>query len=35
MNPMVTEIGGMVGVPTPHTDALLGLIRVYSEAHHG
>jgi 2-dehydropantoate 2-reductase len=31
----VTEIGGMVGVPTPHTDALLGLIRVYSEAHHG
>jgi hypothetical protein len=26
---------GMVGVPTPHTDALLGLIRVYSEAHHG
>ena len=31
----VTEIGGMVGVPTPHTDALLGLIRVYSEAHRG
>jgi 2-dehydropantoate 2-reductase len=31
----VTEIGGMVGVPTPHTDTLLGLIRVYSEAHHG
>ena len=31
----VTEVGGMVGVPTPHTDALLGLIRVYSEAHHG
>ncbi|HEV2056288.1 MAG TPA: 2-dehydropantoate 2-reductase [Methylomirabilota bacterium] len=31
----VTEIGGMVGVPTPHTDALLGLIRVYSETHHG
>jgi 2-dehydropantoate 2-reductase len=31
----VTEIGGMVGVPTPHTDALLGLIRVYSEAHLG
>jgi 2-dehydropantoate 2-reductase len=31
----VTEIGGMVGVETPHTDALLGLIRVYSEAHRG
>ena len=31
----VTEIGGMVAVPTPHTDALLGLIRVYSEAHRG
>jgi 2-dehydropantoate 2-reductase len=31
----VTEIGGMVGVPTPYTDALLGLIRVYSEAHRG
>lgn len=30
-----TEIGAMVGVPTPHTDALLGLIRVYSEAHGG
>jgi len=31
----VTEIGGMTGVPTPQTDTLLGLIRVYSEAHHG
>jgi len=31
----VTEIGGMVGVPTPHTDALLGLMRVYAEAHRG
>ena len=31
----VTEIGGMVGLETPHTDALLGLIRVYSEAHRG
>jgi len=31
----VTEIGERVGVPTPHTDALLGLVRVFSEARHG
>jgi len=31
----VTEIGGKVGVPTPNTDALLGLVRVFEEAHHG
>jgi 2-dehydropantoate 2-reductase len=31
----VTEIGAKVGVPTPHTDALLGLVRVFEEAHHG
>jgi 2-dehydropantoate 2-reductase len=31
----VTEIGKRVGVPTPHTDALLGLVRVFSEARHG
>jgi len=31
----VTEIGGRVGVPTPHTDALLGLVRVFAEARHG
>jgi glycine/D-amino acid oxidase-like deaminating enzyme len=24
-----------VGVPTPNTDALLGLMRVFAEAHHG
>ena len=31
----VTEIGGKVGVPTPHTDALLGMVRVFQEAHRG
>jgi len=31
----VTEIGERVGVPTPHTDALLGLVRVFAEVHHG
>jgi ketopantoate reductase len=31
----VTEIGERVGVPTPNTDALLGLVRVFAEAHHG
>jgi 2-dehydropantoate 2-reductase len=31
----VTEIGGKVGVPTPSIDALLGLLRVFEEAHHG
>jgi len=31
----VTEIGGKVGVPTSNTDALLGLVRVFEEAHHG
>ncbi len=31
----VTEIGERVGVPTPNTDALLGLVRVFEEAHHG
>ena len=31
----VTEIGETVGVPTPNTDALLGLVRVFEEAHHG
>jgi len=31
----VTEIGAKVGVPTPHTDALLGMVRVFEEAHHG
>jgi 2-dehydropantoate 2-reductase len=31
----VTEIGERVGVATPHTDALLGLVRVFSEARHG
>jgi len=31
----VTEIGGKVGVPTPNIDALLGLVRVFEEAHHG
>jgi 2-dehydropantoate 2-reductase len=31
----VTEIGERVGVPTPHTDALLGLVRVFSEVRHG
>jgi 2-dehydropantoate 2-reductase len=31
----VTEIGERVGVPTPNTDALLGLVRVFGEAHHG
>ena len=31
----VTEIGAKVGVPTPNTDALLGLVRVFEEAHHG
>jgi 2-dehydropantoate 2-reductase len=31
----VTEIGGKVGVPTPSTDALLGLVRVFEEARHG
>jgi 2-dehydropantoate 2-reductase len=31
----VTEIGERVGVPTPNTDALLGLVRVFSEARGG
>jgi len=31
----VTEIGEKVGMPTPNTDALLGLVRVFAEAHHG
>jgi 2-dehydropantoate 2-reductase len=31
----VTEIGERVGVPTPNTDALLGLVRVFSEARRG
>jgi 2-dehydropantoate 2-reductase len=31
----VTEIGERVCVPTPNTDALLGLVRVFEEAHHG
>jgi 2-dehydropantoate 2-reductase len=31
----VTEIGGKAGVPTPSIDALLGLLRVFEEAHHG
>ncbi len=31
----VTEIGERVGVPTPSTDALLGLVRVFSEARRG
>ena len=31
----VTEIGETVGVPTPNTDALLGMVRVFQEAHHG
>jgi 2-dehydropantoate 2-reductase len=31
----VTEIGAKVGVPTPNTDALLGLVRVFEEARHG
>jgi len=31
----VTEIGERVGVPTPSTDALLGLVRVFSEARSG
>jgi 2-dehydropantoate 2-reductase len=31
----VTEIGERIGVPTPNTDALLGLLRVFAEAHHG
>ncbi len=31
----VTEIGERVDVPTPNTDALLGLVRVFEEAHHG
>lgn len=31
----VTEIGERVGVPTPSTDALLGLVRVFAEAHGG
>ena len=31
----VTEIGERVGVPTPSTDALLGLVRVFSETRRG
>ena len=31
----VTEIGAHVGVPTPNTDALLGLVRVFEGAQHG
>lgn len=31
----VTEIGERVGVPTPNTDALLGLARVFAETRHG
>jgi 2-dehydropantoate 2-reductase len=31
----VTEIGERVGVPTPNTDALLGLVRVFAEMRHG
>ena len=31
----VREIGERVGVPTPSTDALLGLVRVFSEARRG
>lgn len=31
----VTEIGAWVTVPTPNTDALLGLVRVLEETRHG
>lgn len=31
----VTEIGEKVAVPTPNTDALLGLVRVFEGADHG
>ena len=31
----VSEIGERVGVPTPSTDALLGLVRVFSETRRG
>ena len=31
----VMEIGERVGVPTPHTDALLGLVRVFSAVGNG